>query len=140
MGEVQEPGLLETLGNGVLIEQYEDPFKVVMEFDAELRFCHSGGIVQGGFVTAWLDSAMSKAVILATGHERSPSSLEIKVSFIKAAKPGKVRAVGWVKHLGGKIAFLEGELFNAGGELLATSSTTAKMVNIEHIARKQNES
>lgn len=128
--QTQEPGLLETLGNGVVIEHFEDPFKVVMEFEAEMRFCHSGGVVQGGFVTAWLDSAMSHAVILATGRTRAPSSLEIKVSFVKAANPGKVRAVGWVKHLGGKIAFLEGELFNADGELLATASTTAKMVNI----------
>jgi len=128
--KVQEPGLLETLGNGVVVEHSEDPFKVVMEFDAEMNFCHSGGIVQGGFVTAWLDSAMSHAVILATGRTRVPSSLEIKVSFVKAANPGKVRAVGWVKHLGGKIAFLEGELFNVSGELLATSSSTAKLVNI----------
>jgi len=128
--QVREPGLLETLGNGIVIEHSENPFKVVMEFEAGLRFCHSGGIVQGGFITAWLDSAMSHAVIMATSRTRAPSSLEIKVSFLKAAAPGKVRAIGWVKHLGGKIAFLEGELFNADGELLATASTTAKMVNI----------
>ena len=121
---------METLGNGVVVEQFEERFKVVMEFDATLRFCHSGGVVQGGFVTAWLDAAMARSVILATEHKRAPSSLEIKVSFVKATKPGMVRAVGWVKHLGGKIAFLEGELFNAEGELLATASTTAKMVNI----------
>jgi CheY-like chemotaxis protein len=30
--------------------------------------CHSGGVVQGGFVTGWIDAAMAHAIIAMTGH------------------------------------------------------------------------
>lgn len=128
--EVSDPNLMKTLGGGAVIERLESQYRTTLEFEAHLGFCHSGNIVQGGFVTAWLDSAMSHAVMYATDFKRAPSSLEIKVNFIKSANPGKIRAVGWVKHMGGKIVFVEGELFNAAGELLATSSSTAKLINL----------
>ncbi|HTO58052.1 MAG TPA: hypothetical protein VMJ74_09655 [Pseudomonadales bacterium] len=56
--------LLESLGDGELVEFVAADNRAVMTFTGKLDFCHSGNVVQGGFVTAWLDSAMAHATVL----------------------------------------------------------------------------
>lgn len=92
--------------------------------------CHSGGIVQGGFVTGWIDAAMAYAMMAQLQNTQSPLSLEIKVSFFKAASPGLVIAEGWIAKRGRSIAFLEGRLLDEKGEVLATASSTAKLIAV----------
>jgi uncharacterized protein (TIGR00369 family) len=124
-----------SLGDGRFIEYDETTKRVVLEFTARSEMCHSGDVVQGGFVTGWLDSAMSHAAVHACNGERVPASLEIKISFFRPAHPGRVRAEGWVVRIGQSIAFLEGRLFDAAGEVLATGSSTAKMVTRPNATR-----
>jgi len=99
------------------------------EFDALPRFCHTGGtIVQGGFVTAWMDFAMAHAAFAHRGHDVGIASLELKVSFLQRVGPGRVVSEGRVQRMGRRVAFLEGTLRDAGGSLLATASSTAMVV------------
>ncbi|MBV9044440.1 MAG: PaaI family thioesterase, partial [Alphaproteobacteria bacterium] len=92
--------------------------------------CHSGGIVQGGFVTGWIDAAMAHVVIAKSGRTLSPLSLEIKISFLQSAKPGRVIAEGWIERMGKTTAFLEGRLLNEQGDVLAKGTSTARLVPI----------
>lgn len=119
--------LMRSLGNGRLLAFDVEKQRATLEFDAHVDMCHSGNVVQGGFVTGWIDSAMAHAAMLATEGAMAPSSLEIKVSFLRPANPGVVRAEGWIVRLGRSIAFLEGRLLNAAGEVVATCTSTAKM-------------
>jgi len=126
--ENQEPSeLMQALGDGQMLEYFPEQKKAIMEFTVKPEFCHSGNIAQGGFVTGWIDAAMSHAVILATERRFWPATLELKVSFFKSANPGKVKAVGWVEKMGRSIAFVEGQLLSEAGEVLATSTSTAKL-------------
>ena len=114
---------MELLGGGTLLEYSDQEQKAVMQFDARPEFCHSGGkVVQGGFITAWMDAAMAHAVRQASHGESSAMTLELKVTFIAA--------VGRVVSMGRSVAFLEGQLLDGRGKLLATSSSTAKLVRI----------
>jgi len=125
------PGTLpDTLGF-VRQVQTGDPARAVLEYRATMAMCHSGGIVQGGFVTGWIDAAMAHAVLSATGFTKTPLSLEIKISFLKATPPGLVIAEGWIEKLGRSTAFLEGRLLNEKGEVLAKGSSTAKLAPLE---------
>ena len=82
---------MELLGGGTLLEYSDQEQKAVMQFDARPEFCHSGGkVVQGGFITAWMDAAMAHAVRQASHGESSAMTLELKVTFIAAAGPGRV--------------------------------------------------
>lgn len=105
----------------------------VLGFDIEKQFCHSVNIVQGGFVTAMLDAAMSHAVFGCDHTVVSLSSLEISTRYLEAARAGKLWAQGRIVRLSYKTAFLEGELRDQEQVLLATSQTVAK------IGRKQSE-
>lgn len=122
--------LSQSLGLERIVDHGESG-RSVLHYRATMAMCHSGGIVQGGFVTGWIDAAMAHVVIAQTGFKQSPLSLEIKISFIKAASPGLVIAEGWIEKLGHRTGFLEGRLTNEAGELLAKGSSTVKLVPIQ---------
>lgn len=120
--------LMQSLGDGRVVEFIASENRAVMEFTGKPEMCHSGNVVQGGYVTAWIDSAMARAAMLATEGALAPATLEIKVSFFRAANPGPVRAEGWVERLGRSIGFLEGRLTTLDGDVLATATSTVKLV------------
>ena len=120
--------LMQSLGDGRMIEFIAAENRAVMEFTGKPEMCHSGNVVQGGFVTAWIDSAMARAAMLATEGALAPVTLEIKVSFFRAANPGPVRAEGWIERMGRSIAFLEGRLTTPDGDVLAMATSTVKLV------------
>jgi acyl-CoA thioesterase len=120
--------LMQSLGDGRVVEFIASENRAVMEFTGRPEMCHSGNVVQGGFVTAWIDSAMARAAMLATEGALAPATLEIKVSFFRAANPGPVRAEGWIEKLGRSIGFLEGRLTTLDGDVLATATSTVKLV------------
>lgn len=98
-----------------------------LEYMAKPGMCHSGGVVQGGFVTGWIDAAMAHAVIAVLGDDVTPMSLEIKVSFFAPVRPGLVVAEGWIERRGRKTAFLEGRLLDGEGNVLAKGTSTATL-------------
>ena len=118
--------LYETMGLHRIVEM--DPEgRAQLEYMAKPGMCHSGGVVQGGFVTGWIDAAMAHAVIAAMGDGITPMSLEIKVSFFAPVRPGLVVAEGWIERRGRKTAFLEGRLLDPQGNVLAKGTSTATL-------------
>jgi len=98
-----------------------------MSFDIGEQYCHSGNIIQGGFVTAMLDSVTSHAAFVANSNVTTVSTLEVKVTFLGASNLGKLTATGRVEKMTRNFAFLSGELFNDQGERTASISATAKI-------------
>jgi acyl-CoA thioesterase len=107
--------------------------RVVMEWQAEQRHCHSveghprGGIVQGGIVTGWLDAAMASACLFDGDPKLVVASLEIKVSFLLPAHPGVYRSYGTVIRRGRSVAFMEAELRDSQERVIARGSSTAAL-------------
>lgn len=115
----------DTLGFEILaINQAE--MRVEIAFAARDIFCNPMGQIQGGFLCAMLDEAMSVAGVISLGLGHVMPTLEMKTQFLRPATPGpKLRAVGRVVKLGRTIAFTAGELFDPEGRLLATATGTA---------------
>jgi acyl-CoA thioesterase len=123
------PALMEAIGGCRLLSVDRSLGVVRAEFTARPEFCHTDGtIVQGGFVSAWLDFAMAFATVNRTRGAYRVASLELKVSFLEAVGPGKVIVEGRVLRLGRRVAFLEATLFDTSGRRLATGSSTALLV------------
>lgn len=103
--------------------------RAVLEFEARPGMCHSGGVVQGGFVTGWVDAAMAHAAMARYGRDVTPMTLEIKVSFFAPVRPGRVFAEAWPERAGRKTGFYEGCLRDAAGTVLAKASATMLMAD-----------
>ena len=74
-------------------------------YSAKKNMCHSGNIVQGGFITGWLDAVMALACMCKVGSDVLVLSLEIKTTFIKSVNPGEVVVTARVIKTGNSIAF-----------------------------------
>ncbi len=109
-------------------ERYDQERKTLeMTFTAIDAFCHSGNVVQGGYITGMLDAAMAYAMIGWPDTCDGVATLEIKVNFISVGNPGKMKGVGRIVHHGRSIAYLDGEL-HQDDRLIATATSTVKLL------------
>lgn len=122
------------LGSTGVREVDPDAGTARLHYRVRPEFCHTGGIAQGGFVTGWMDAAMAYAVMGRLGEDAKTiwlASLELKVSFLSAARQDtEVVAHGRIVKQGRSVVFLEAQLFGPDERLLATSSSTAKLVRL----------
>ncbi len=123
-GEIPPAPASELLGLKIL-ELNEAAGTCTIEFQGKPEFVNPIGTIQGGFLAAMLDDTFSIALLAALGPEFIAPTVEMNVSFIRAAKPGKLIGKGRVVHKGGTIGFAESELFDAEGKLIARASATA---------------
>lgn len=122
-GRQPPPRIAATLGLAVTKVSAEEGL-VEADFEAGPEFNNPVGNVQGGILAAMLDDSMGMALgcLLAAG-EFAPT-LNLNISFIRPAKPGKLHGIGRVVRKGRDVCTLAGELFQ-NGALVATASATA---------------
>ena len=97
-------------------------------YKARKNMCHSGNIVQGGFITGWLDAVMALACMCKVGADTLVLSLEIKTTFIKKISHEQVLVIGNVIKTGKTIGFLEGKIVDAENNILAKGTQTVKLI------------
>jgi uncharacterized protein (TIGR00369 family) len=101
-----------------------------VSFDARTEFTNPVGAIQGGLLTAMLDDTMGPALVATLEPDQFAPTVELKVNFLRPARPGRLVGTARVIHRGGSIAFLAGELSDAEGTVLATATATARIVNL----------
>ena len=126
-GRVPGPPAAETLGWA--IEEIDPAAGTIrVSFDARPAFRNPMGNIQGGFLAAMLDDTMGPALVATLEPGEFAPTLELKVNFLRPARPGRRIGTGRVGHRGGTVAFLAGDLSDVGGNLLATATATARIV------------
>ena len=123
-GELPKPNIAKTLS----IEFTDiNPQQGTIEtsFVAGEEFLNPVGQVQGGILAAMLDDTMGPALVATLGENQFAPTLNLSIAFIKAAKPGKIYGKGRVVKKGKSICYLQGELLDENGGLLATGTATA---------------
>ena len=88
-------------------------------------FASPRGAVQGGLIGGFLDEVMGTALLAATDGELLPLNLDMNMSFTRMVSMETITATGRVIRLGRRVAFLEGELRDKDGKLLARATSTA---------------
>ena len=124
--------LYDTMGL-VRIVSIDPEGRASLEYEAKRDQCHSGGVVQGGFITGWIDAAMAHAAIAKNGEGIVPMTLEIKVSFFAPTRPGPVIAEAWVERHGKRTGFYEGHLKDADGTILAKATSTILLADATRV-------
>ncbi|MAS85870.1 MAG: hypothetical protein CL953_08510 [Erythrobacteraceae bacterium] len=99
--------------------------ELTLRFVAPESFVTPRGSVQGGLVAGFLDEVMGWAHVWATDHVEAPLNLEISMSLLKPVPAGPLVGKGRVVRRGRKVIFLEGELRDESGTLLARATSTA---------------
>lgn len=120
----KRPPCSDTLGMR-LIEVEQDANRIRMEFDVSSSFANPTGAVQGGFITAMLDEAISTCIIIASNVTMTAPTLEMKTSYLRRLMPGKALVDAKIVKLGKSAAFSEAECFDPDGKLVATATATA---------------
>ena len=120
-----QPTGSQTLGfRMVAVSQAEKSVEVAFEARAELLL-NPMKQIQGGYLCAMLDEAMSTACMVASGMTHVAPTAEMKTTFYRPAMPGTLKGIGRVAKWGRTIAFTEGELYGADGRLVAKATGTA---------------
>ena len=97
-------------------------------FDGKPDFCNPAGFIQGGILSAMLDDTMGPAVFVMTDGKLYTATITMTVNFLAPARPGKLIGEATVTQLGKTIAFVEGRLMSEDGAVLATATTSARLV------------
>lgn len=129
-GEIDPPPAAKLLGWKVL-EAEPGSGRIRVQFEATRDFTNPMGNVQGGFLAAMLDDTLGPALATTFEEREFAPTLELKVSFIRPARPGTLVGTGWVVRRGGSVAFLQGELHDSTGELVAAATATARLIRLE---------
>jgi uncharacterized protein (TIGR00369 family) len=102
--------------------------EIEVRFHAGQQFSNPMGNIQGGFLAAMLDDTLGPALVATLPDGEFAPTLELKVSFLRPAKPGQLIGRGRVVHRGGTIAFLAGDLYDSDGKVVASATATALVV------------
>jgi uncharacterized protein (TIGR00369 family) len=97
-------------------------------FDGKTEFSNPAGFVQGGMLSAMLDDTMGPAVFVMTEGRLYTATITMTINFLAPAKPGPIIGEAKVTQLGKTIAFVEGRLMAEDGTVLATATTSARLV------------
>ena len=111
---------------GLALVDKSTPGRTVWRMRAQEKFANPAGVVQGGFLAALADSAMSTSAVTFLEERRAAvANLEMKVSFLTPVPiGGDLTATAAVVRGGRRVAFVEAEIVdNSGGTVLRASST-----------------
>lgn len=104
-----------------------------VEWDATVDYGFTtpdGPVIQGGLVTAVLDSAMGGACFTTLDRDERFLTADLRVEFFRPTRPGTLRAVGTVLRRTRKVVFCAAELFDADGTTLAASRCTQVLMPV----------
>jgi uncharacterized protein (TIGR00369 family) len=100
---------------------------IKVQMQARPEFINPAGVIHGGMLAAMLDETLSPALAATLGPGEFAPTLETKVNFITPAKVGRVLGTGRIVRRGRSICFMDGQLHDEHGRLLATAMATSKI-------------
>ena len=88
-------------------------------------------IVHGGMVTAILDTAMGSATWTLLDRGEVFLTADLRTEFYRPARPGRVRATGWVVQKTRRVTFAAADLHNDAGVLLASGRASQVIIDLQ---------
>ena len=128
-GEVPGPPIASLLGMSLVSVS---PGQAVFTLTPDESMFNPIGAVHGGIVCTLLDSALGCALHTTLPAGKGYTSVEIKVSYLKAVRPasGVLTATGRVVRAGSRVGFTEGEVVDASGAVVATATSTLLVFDV----------
>src|SRR4029079_16634927 len=126
-GDMPMPPCAQLLGWRLLDHDAEKGWARI-EFLGRPEFLNPAGFIQGGLLAAMLDDCMGPAAWFKSKGEWFTSTIDMNVSYLSAAKPGRLIGEGQVVQLGKTIGFLEAKLMDESGQIIARATSSARLI------------
>ena len=124
-GRLPMPRAAATLGFE-FVDADPDAGWIEVAFTSTDAFTNPVGEVLGGFLAAMLFDTVGPALLATLGPDEFQSTLELKTSFLRPTRPGRLIGRGRIVHRDGPLAFLDATLADAVG-VVATATATARV-------------
>lgn len=95
-----------------------------LEMEVGVEHLQAYGTAHGGITAGLLDAAMGLAALAAVPPEEGCATVEMKLNFTAAARPGPLAAEGRVLHLGRRLVTASAEARDPAGTLVAVAQGT----------------
>jgi uncharacterized protein (TIGR00369 family) len=103
---------------------------IVVRFEGREEFTNPLGTIQGGLLAAMLDDTMGPALVATLPPGGFAPTLEMKVTYLQPAVVGPLWGHGRVVKRGGTVSFVEADLVDADGAMIARASATVRMITM----------
>jgi uncharacterized protein (TIGR00369 family) len=120
-GEVPPPPIGRLLG---LVLKAIEPGRAVFEMEADERHHNPMGTLHGGVYCDLADAAMGYAYASTLAEGESFTTVELKINFFRPVRRGRLTAEAGVVRAGTSLAYVECDVKDAEGRLLARAAST----------------
>lgn len=105
---------------------------VRVAYDTTQALANRYGAIHGGMTAAMMDDVIALAAGLTIEWGQITPTLEMKVSYVAQGKPGaRLVAEARTVRRGGTVIFLEADLKDEAGKLIATASSTVMIAQVK---------
>ncbi len=104
----------------------DEPGVTVWTMKVDERFCNPVGVMQGGFLGAFVDSAMgASSITAAAGRKVFSANAELKISFFRPVPmDALITCTATTVSSGKRVNFVEADVHDEQGRLLARATST----------------
>lgn len=105
--------------------------RAVMELQASARHHNPMGTLHGGILCDIADAAMGIAFASTLAPGESFTTVELKINFLRPIREARLRAEGRVVQRGRTVGYVECEVTDENGKLIAKSNSTCLVLRGE---------
>src|SRR5262249_44964197 len=124
-GEAPPPPVARLVGFHL---QSLEPGHAVFTFDADERHTNPMGTLHGGIYCDVADAAMAMAYAAKLPEGESMTTIELKINFLKPVRQAKLTFEARLLSAGKTIGYLECDVKDEGGRLVARASSTCMTI------------
>lgn len=126
-GRLQGPPWSQVMGYSC---DHVEPGRVRFSVEPAEWTANPMGVVHGGFTTALLDTVMTLVIVSKLPADRSATTLDLQIHFVRPATPGGVKllAEATAMHVGTTIGTAEGRVTTGDGRLIAHGTATMAII------------
>jgi len=122
-----------------LIDLNADEGVIKVGFEGKKEFCNPSGFIQGGMLSAMLDDTMGPAAFIMTEGKLYTPTITMTVNFLSPGKVGAFVCEAKVVQMGKTVVFVEAKLMDGSGTLVATATSTSRLVETAKAIRSAGE-
>ena len=120
-GELTPPPIARLLG---FVVKSIEPGHAVFAMEADERHHNPMGTLHGGIYCDLADAAMGYAYAATLGEGETFTTVELKINFLRAVRQGKLTAEARVVKAGSALGFIECDVTDQTGKLVARAAST----------------